>query len=337
MAIFNEAYLEEASGSSLSNKQLEAIIKAVSKTYATAIKSAIKCLQSFKNLKEAAFNIKGSYGFRYDRYNDEVSCYVEGFDNYPYNKGANGKEAVKLLNEFKTDLKKYLAEVNKQNPDSHFVIMDDEGFGIDSYADYMKRYIEKSDFVPSNSIGLYIILKKKDYMKFAVSDSELKEAEKKNFLRKYDEFAKFLKNPHRLTGNLFWSGTIVAICNIIGMSSNELNSIVSSNIKPMNAKKINAEWFENDPAWGKKVSAKLGDCVVLEASDGEELVYSVPNKKMYILSFEHTECEEFFNSDYPYIDRDFEEAIYDDKDLKAELKKMFKEYDSAKKYNLIKG
>ena len=105
----------------------------------------------------------------------------------------------------------------------------------------------------------------------------------------------------------------------------------------MNAKKINAEWFENDPAWGKKVSAKLGDCVVLEASDGEELVYSVPNKKMYILSFEHTECEEFFNSDYPYIDRDFEEAIYDDKDLKAELKKMFKEYDSAKKYNLIKG
>ena len=132
MAIFNEAYLAEASGSSLSNKQLEAIIKAVSKTYAPAIKSAIKCLQSFKNLKEAAFGIRGGYGFDYDQYNDEISCYVEGFDNYPYFKEVNGKEAVKLLNEFKTDLKKYLAEVNKQIPNSHFVIMDDEGYDINN-------------------------------------------------------------------------------------------------------------------------------------------------------------------------------------------------------------
>ena len=38
-----------------------------------------------------------------------------------------------------------------------------------------------------------------------------------------------------------------------------------------------------------------------------------------------------------YVDRDFEEAVYENDELKAELKKMFKEYGSTKKYNLIKG
>lgn len=336
MAIFNETYLAEAMGKSLSDSQMNEVKNAAKKNFAPAIKSALKCLQSFGNLKSVSFGIRASQGFRYDKYNDEVSCYIEGFDNYAYNKSATGSEAIKLLNEFKSDISKYFSMIQKENPGVNFVIMDYEGYDIGGFTEYMKKYVNKYDKVPSNSIGLYILLKKSEYEKLAPSESDIKEAEMKKYLKKYDEFAKFLKSPHKLSGS-FWSGTIFAICKIIGMSSSELNSIVSSNIKPTGTKKINGNWFDNDPDWGKKISAKLGSCYTIESSDGEEIVYSVPNKKMYWISYEHTECEEFFNENYPYVDRDFEEAVYENDELKAELKKRFKEYDSVKKYNLIKG
>lgn len=66
MAIFNEAYLAEAMGKSLSDSQMNEVKNAAKKNFAPAIKSALKCLQSFGNLKSVSFGIRASQGFRYD-------------------------------------------------------------------------------------------------------------------------------------------------------------------------------------------------------------------------------------------------------------------------------
>lgn len=158
---------------------------------------------------------------------------------------------------------------------------------------------------------------------------EIKESEKKQYLILYDEFAKFVNNPNKLTGNL-WSGIIADICKIINMSSEKLNQLVANNIKSIG--QINK--FDEKDEFQAILKNKLGECYILEKiADAEYLYYSITNKKLYYVDHEHEEYTIFYH-DFPYDTREFGDFIYGDKDINI-IRSLFKEHDKNNNYNLF--
>lgn len=158
--------------------------------------------------------------------------------------------------------------------------------------------------------------------------NNIKESEKKILLNLYDEFYKFISNPYKLSGNL-WSGIIADICKIINISSEKLSELVSNNIKSMKIHKFNIkDSFQN------QLKQKIGNCYLIEdVAHSEFIFYSISNKKLYYVDYEHEECITFYN-DFPYDSREFGDYVYGDKDISL-LRSLLKEYDRKKNYNLF--
>lgn len=68
--------------------------------------------------------------------------------------------------------------------------------------------------------------------------------------------------------------------------------------------------------------------------DGNSIVYSINKKKLYWISYEHCECEMFYNN-YPYNSREFEEVLYDDPETLKMVKTLFKEYNEKNNVKLF--
>ena len=154
------------------------------------------------------------------------------------------------------------------------------------------------------------------------------------------KFAQFIKKPHKLDPS-FNSSHVADICKICGVSATKLNKMVSDNIgtigKPVT---IDPKRFDEEE-WAKGISKKLGDCYIIDEFGSNAIYYSIPNKKIYWINFEHAECEEFFNN-FPYGSKEFEDMAfmlnteeYADYEEGQAVKELFKKLDKEKKFNIL--
>ena len=321
----------------LNRKQIQEISKLLTEKYGkTYIQLYKKTINKFDRLRKVSFDY-GAHGFVYNDWLNTFDLKVDGFDNYAYRTCKTEEEMRKVTNEFKRDITAFLKEFKASTPNEKgiSVILEEseEGCTLSEYFSMINEVIEKHKTVPSNDLTLIIRINESIYKALIPSESQIKENEKNQYLKLYDEFVKFLKNPHKLSGNL-WSGIISDICRIIGLSSAELNNIISKNIKSVGNKvSLYQKEFE-DSVWENDIAKKLGDCYILESMDSDKLVYSINNKKLYWINYEHGECEVFYN-DYPYNSREFEEVLYDDPDTLKVVKALFKEYNEKNNIKLF--
>lgn len=330
MGIYGSRALYENNIETFSQKQIESVKEILNNKFSDILrKSKNIIIKKYKRLKSASYN-NDNFRFRYDNYFKEFVCYVEGFGNYAYEEELEGKEAIKAIEDFGKDLNSLIKEFNQELKPYKLksVIEDDEGYNISEYISYMKKYINEGEYVPSNAVSLSVHINPKNIKSIIPSEDQIKENDRKKYLQLYDEFVKFLKNPHKLQGNL-WSGTIRDICVIIGMSSEKLNSIVSSNIK-----KMTVYSFGKDDEFKSYLQKHIGDYYIIENDYDNQIVYSISKKKLYYINYEHEDCEIFFNN-YPYNSKEFEDIVFNKgEELKA-IQNLFKEYDKEKKYNII--
>lgn len=331
MGFYGNRFLNENNLYNLSEKQTENVKEILNEKFSKIIeKSKENNIKKYKRLKSVSYNNK-TFKFRYDKYYKEFVCYIEGFGNYAYEENLKGENAIKSIDEFGKDLNSLIKDINQELKQYKLKINteDDEGYNLTEYIKYMKKYIINGTYVPSNAITVSVHINPKYIKSFIPSENQIKENEKKKYLQLYDEFVKFLKNPHKLQGNL-WSGTIRDICEIVGISSEKLNNIVSSNIKNMNVYS-----FKNkEDEFKKYLQKQIGDHYIIENDFENQIVYSISKKKLYYINYEHEECEIFFNN-YPFNSKEFEDIVFDNGEELKSVRNLFKEYDKNKKYNII--
>ena len=299
---------ESSNGVELSQKQIKEVIGSLDKEYSKEFQRIYNSvLSKFNKLKnESAFNIR-DWSFRYTRYTKQFYIRPDGFENYGYQhyKRHDGTvdEYIKLTNEYINDLQSLKSElVGALSKYKGFTVQieeEEEGLSVSEYHKYMIKTIQKRKVCPSNNLVLRIYVDNAIANKLIPSDSEIKERERQRYLKLYEEFLKFLKNPYKLTGNL-WSAHISDICQIVGLSSQRLNEIVAKTIRNVGkAITIDGESFA-DNEYGNHISKKLGECYILDTFDSDRLVYSIKDNKIYWISYEHDMCETFFNN-FPYF------------------------------------
>ena len=183
MSIFNRKHSTGPVDWKINDMDTREIVKMLQDKYSPSVKSVAECLHSFKNLEYVSFGVSRNCFFRYNMYSDEFVCYVEGFGNYAYNRSAKGKEAIRLLDEFYSDFTEFFYLICRENPGTRFDIVDEWGkYDLDRYIKYMKEYINKYGDTPSNSIGIYIRINKRDLNKLLEKDNIKR---KHNFMRKH--------------------------------------------------------------------------------------------------------------------------------------------------------
>lgn len=315
----------------LTDNQILEIRKALHNKYGNVgkkIKTIIS--KTNKKLKEVVFDEYGD--FEYDKDHDTFYKDIISFDSYPYHYDLQGSEAAKSYDEMKKDLSKLISQLKIEFKELNLFFTDDEGKDLNEYISEMKKYVLNDNYAPSNIIYLCAVVKRSVFAKMIPSEADIKKNVEANLYKKYDEFVKFLKNPKELNTNIFWSGTLKNICQIIGMSFSTLNEIISKNNKS-SGNFIVGEYAYEDQKYSKKVSDTIGKCLVIEIGEPYAVVYSISKHKIYYLNFEHNEFEEF--SELPFDDNDLVDYVYDS-DKKSSIKNLLKEYDSKKGYNIIK-
>ena len=336
--IYGNIFINEAM-IQMSDKQRTELINLLNKKYVNEISKVYKsCISKCPKLKKYTYN-RSNLQFRYDKYidPDSIVCYIDAFSNYPYEDGVEGEKAIKLLNDMKNDLNKLdnlLKENLKPLKVTHkFLDADEDTYdSISGYIDIMSKYIKDYGYVPSNVITLYIIIKIDKVKSLIPSEDAIKKSERDKYLKLYDDFAKFIKHPYKLSGTGFWSGHIHDICKLIGMSSERFNELVSDNISTVGSKVS----YKTDDEFNNYLNTRIGDHYILESSDSTRLVYSINKKRVYYIDYESEECEIFYNN-YPYTSKELEDFVYgnNEEDISM-IKSLFKERDKDKKYNLFK-
>jgi hypothetical protein len=337
----DKLFISNESSVNLTPDQEQYTCGELNETYKDIIISAYKkSISKFKDLQNVSYN-REEYGYfqynKYSKYPEEFYMIIDGFGNYPYEMREHDVEkGIKLLNKFKVDLinlqKAFQANLPK-NAKLNVAIEDEEGQSINRFIEYMSKYIKEDGYAPSNDVKLRVYISQKDVK--IISDAEVKNAKEQKYLKIYEEFIKFLKNPHVLSGSL-WSGQIADICRIKDISSKKLNEIVAKNIKRVGSPKdINPNSFDQSD-YGKDVSKSLGKCYTLENLDGFQLVYSINKKSLYWLDYQHCEYDIFYHN-YEYSSREFEDAAfgYDDR-FKKRLLELFESYDNQNGIVFIK-
>ena len=320
---------------SLNKKESEIIIKSLNQKYVKDIlKKYYSIILKYKELSSHKFNQtdKSFYFENNGIYDPEISLCLDCFENYAYRKNLSTKDALEAIERYKKDLISFHSEMSAalKPLNLHVKFIGEEGEDIENLYNLLKYYISKHNTIPSNSIECYVYPDRKIIEMLKPSESDIKENDKKKYLSLYDNFVNFIKNPHKLSGN-FWAGHISDICKIIDISSTKLNELVSKNIKSLGVYKS----FREKDEFSLYLTKTIGDYYIIDSfSDCDYIFYSIKNKKLYWVNYEHGECNLFYNN-FPYNSKEFEDILYDnDEELKA-VRLLFKQYDTQKKYNLF--
>jgi hypothetical protein len=326
---------------SVEEKQFQYIAKILNSDYLDQIKKIVKEeVRKFSKLNRNSYNLN-QYDFMFDSHNKTCTYNAVSFGSYvdEINR-SNTKERIKALNEFVKDVSLFKKALSKQLSSLKFtvqVIEADYGSSLEEFKYYIKEEI-KEGFINEASMIVQVSPNASLLKSITPSEEQLSSAEKTKYEKLYSEFAKFIKQPHKLSGN-FWSGTIADICRLLGISSEKLNSVVSKNIKAISAAKPLSNGF-SDTNWGEDIVKKLGNCYVLEninSASGDYLVYSISNEKLYYICYEHSECEVFFNK-FPYNSKELEDVVYEefaDEEERSAVIELFKRIDQEKGFNLL--
>lgn len=323
--------------SKIESHDTEQVIKQLNEKYINDLNKIYKEIVSkCKRLRKYSNN-RSEIRFRYNKRSESFVCYLDGFTNYAYEEDKKGKEGIKLLDNMKSDLEemdKLLKEKLKPLKLKHkFINSENDGYvSISEYIESEKEYINKYNYLQDSAICLYITIDTNNIKSLKVSSSI---KNKETYVKLYNEFAKFINRPYKLSGSGFNSTHISDICKIIGMSSERFNEYVSDNINTVGTK----ESFDpNNGDFDTYLSKRIGDHYILELTDkssGSKLVYSIDKKRVYYLNYEHKNCEIFYN-DYPYSSKELEDFLLSEDSKKSEMKELFRQVDVEKKYNLIK-
>lgn len=313
--------LKEASQSGLSNDQLQEICDQLNKNYANKFKSIVNIsLNQFKELKNNIYFSPefGKYTDDYDDSDDIPKLCIYLYD-YAYNIGRNieKNEQIKLVKQWISDVNKFSSILSKttqsQLGKKLFYIKNN----IKRDSELILDCINQQGFVPSNGSIIYIIPTDSLIKTLTPSENQINEKKKQRYIELFKKFKQFLKQPFRLKGNSFTINHIADICRLIGMSTDQLNSMVSKNFKPFEKISIiKGSWFNdmNDSDFDF-----CGREFYIIDNWGEGGVGYFPKvKKMYWFGFEHNDFEEFYNN-WPYNSQEFEDALYGDDELKKQL------------------
>ena len=277
-------------------------------------------------------------------YNNKIFLIMDTFWNYAdrlyeeyewgYFETNNIKKSlIEINNKYKRDMitvyNQLIVSLKPLNMTLTFQTHD--GNSIDDLCKSIENQIKLGQKISSSGIECCIYpteaaINKTNFVKYSI-----KESDKKKYLDLYDKFFKFITNPHKL-GADFYSYHISDICKIINMSSKRLNELVSSNIKQIGMQKT----FKDNDTFSKYLKKIIGSYYIIDYDgDCEYIFYSINNKRMYYVDYEHEECEIFYNN-YPYSSKELEDIVYGDNKSELEaVRKLFKEYDKEKRYNLF--
>lgn len=333
----NESQLKSLQESSNSNKlsqdQKKEITSSLNKNYGPKINTIVQsCLKSVADLSKYCED--STYGeFRgFYANNDNFIAQID-LPSYAYtNKPDNKNEVHKLINKYVKDTTSFATLLKK-------TISAQIGQGLfttnvrDLYNDYpsgvykttMLYCYDNGNYIPPFDLSVSLIATPKLIKSLTPTNDQITNIKNQNYINKFKKFNEFLKKPFRLN-NSFSASDIMAICRIIGMSSDQLNSIISRNISQIGkVETINPNWF-SDPDYAKSMINKIGtQYYEIEDIGGEyDLIYSIKMRKLYLLGYEHNDFCEFYK-DYPFdAPEEFEDAIYFDTNMRNELAKLYK-------------
>ena len=349
MAIFNEAYtfrFTKILESGLTDSKIEKISKILDKEYSNIMsktKNYIKNMQEFKNFIE--YYTGRRYAFYFDPYFNAFRkdiCIIHNYHEIyiSKNKNIDPTDNIELVEKFKSDINKLKNLLKNKFSDYDFkVICPNDDENIDSHINDYKKTLKakKHDIDDSSYVIVCIMINNKKYKKYLTDpDVSIDSKDKNMYISLYDKFAKFLNNPNNRMGAGFWSGHLADICKIIGMTDSELNSIISKNINTSKATTIvkicgkDAEEINEI----KYVSDYVGDCCFLDDYDEYLIVYSVNDKKVYLVNAEHTDVVPFVYN-FPTHSKELK-SVFDNNKLKSLVNQIFKDRDTEKGYNFIK-
>lgn len=323
---------------SFDKKEAEIVIKQLNENYTDKIVSAYRSIISkYKDLSKCKYNnTDNSFRYKNNIIEEDICLILDYFENYASERGLSNEEAKEAYSKFKKDIYAFKAQISAVlKPLKMKVLFIDADYGADmsEFFKVFERYMSNGTII-DNTICCYVVPDDTILEKLRPSKSDIKENDKRKYLMLYDEFAKFIKNPHRLNGQ-FRSIHLADICRIIGMSSTKLNDLVAKNIKSLPEKSFDKE-YQYD--FSKRLSKTIGEKYYiiddLGGGSGDYVIYSIKNKKLYWICYEHEDVEIFYNN-FPYSSRELEDIIYFDEKKLNSLRNLFKEYDAAKKYNLF--
>ena len=274
-----------------------------------------------EHFKEACFWSSCDYGV--EKLYDTWDAVLAAIGNYDYE--CDGEDSNALFEEMRSDLHKYAEVVSKgvkeKFGDKYEVVVEsEEGETLDAFIDNMKAYVEKTGRHASDSVT--VIARATDAYVKSITPDEATAANAK--LEKYKQaMRKVLKwiNKPAIDNDGYVVYYLFPVCKALGISKDELDSKVSSNIDTSKFGSLTGLVGEDfsDSEWGiKHFNEEYGPVIIFGGYD-DYLVYSPKKKAVVVLNFEHNEI-------YDVNDHDFTN------DFSSDIASKLKEY-----YNEIKS
>ena len=266
--------------------------------------------------------------------------FAGGFGNYVYDSNKYGndpKQQCKGIDDFCKDVKSFVLQINKnisQKCKGFYVLAEDEeDNSVDTYCKFMKQMIMQYGKAPSNILYLKVLAPDNLVKKLVPSTEQMNDIMNKKYLALYDQYAKFLLKPGKMSGN-FWPAYISDISKICGISSDKLNQIVAKNIRPAMKQNFNSYHDMDGVISFEKQIQSLGEYMEIYSVYSDDIIFSFKDKKMHWINYEHKEEYVFYNN-FPYSTREFENIIFYDQPSRKSIKELFTKYDAEKGYHIL--